>query len=73
MKAGSLRPDDKLGALRESASSPSSGEVCLEVCSEHCFSLPSSVFYHSHKEAQKAQMIFLPFVFLCDGPVAQLE
>src|ERR1043165_1788441 len=53
MKAGSLRPDDELGALRESASSPSSGEVCLEVCSEHCFSLPSSVFYHSHKEAQR--------------------
>jgi hypothetical protein len=23
--------------LRESASSPSSGEVCLEVCSWHCF------------------------------------
>jgi hypothetical protein len=37
------------------------------------FSLPSSVFYHSHKEAQKAQIIFAPFVFLCDGPVAQLE
>ena len=24
--------DDELGALRESASSPFSGEVCLEVC-----------------------------------------
>ena len=34
MKAGSL-PDDELGALRESVSSPSSGEVCLEVCPEH--------------------------------------
>lgn len=33
MKAGSLLSDDELGALRESASSPSSGEVCLEVCS----------------------------------------
>jgi hypothetical protein len=43
MKAGSLR-DDQLGALRESVSSPSSGEVCLEVCSTQCFSLPSSVF-----------------------------
>jgi len=31
MKAGSLL-DDELGALRESVSSPSSGEVCLEVC-----------------------------------------
>ena len=27
----------------ESASSPSQGEVCLEVCSTQCFSLPSSV------------------------------
>ena len=66
MKAGSLR-DDELGALRESASSPSSGEVCLEVCSEHCFSLPSSVFYHICVE-----LCTLRFV-LCDGPVAQLE
>ena len=30
MKAGSLL-DDELGALRESVSSPSSGEVCLDV------------------------------------------
>jgi len=44
MKAGSLLSDDELGALRESASSPSSGEVCLEVCSMQCFSLPSSIF-----------------------------
>src|SRR6185369_1840398 len=65
MKAGSLRPDDDLGALRESASSPSSGEVCLEVCSEHCFSLPSSVFYHICTE-----LCTLRFV-LCVGPVAQ--
>jgi len=36
--------DDGLGALRESARSPSSGEVCLEVCSRQCFSLPSSIF-----------------------------
>jgi len=28
--------DDDLGPLRESARSPSSGEVCLEVCSRHC-------------------------------------
>jgi len=44
MKAGSLLSDDELGALRESASSPSSGEVCLEVCSMQCLSLPSSIF-----------------------------
>ena len=43
MKAGSLQ-DDELGALRESVSSPSAGEVCLEVCSQACSSLPSSVF-----------------------------
>ena len=36
MKAGSLQPDDVLGPLRESMRSPSSGEVCLEVCSWHC-------------------------------------
>ena len=42
MKAGSLRSVDELGALRESASSPAQGEVCLEVCSGQCFSLPSS-------------------------------
>jgi hypothetical protein len=28
--------DDELGALRESASSPSLGEVCLEVYSRLC-------------------------------------
>jgi len=28
---------NELGALRESASSPSSGEVCLEVCSAALF------------------------------------
>jgi len=34
MKAGSLQPDDDTWAtLRESRASPSSGEVCLEVCS----------------------------------------
>ena len=33
MKAGSLL-DDYAVALRESRASPSSGEVCLEVCSE---------------------------------------
>src|SRR6185369_15750742 len=32
----SLQPDDDLGALRESERSPSSGEVCLEVCSRQC-------------------------------------
>ena len=53
--------DDELGALRESASSPSSGEVCLEVCSRLCFSLPSSVFYHSYKKAQKTFVTCVPF------------
>ena len=49
--------DDDLGPLRESARSPSLGEVCLEVCWHHTrdaragtplfaalFSLPSSIF-----------------------------
>ena len=30
--------------MRASSRSPSSGEVCLEVCSMQCLSLPSSVF-----------------------------
>ena len=34
MKAGSL-PDDDAVALRECRASPSSGEVCLEVCSRY--------------------------------------
>ena len=34
MKAGSL-PDDDAVALRECQASPSSGEVCLEVCSRY--------------------------------------
>ena len=52
MKAGSLRPDDELGALRESASSPSSGEVCLEVCSRLvslCLHLFFITYIHKHK------------------------
>ena len=48
--------DDELGALRESAGSPSSGEVCLEVCSRLCFSLPSSVFYHKWIIDLKSQL-----------------
>ena len=43
MKAGSL-PDDDAVALRACRASPSSGEVCLEVCFAVRFSLPSSVF-----------------------------
>jgi len=42
MKAGSLL-DDELGALRESVSSPSSGEVCLDVCLSTVF---LSAFIH---------------------------
>src|ERR1044072_3622978 len=71
MKAGSLHSDDELGALRESASSPSSGEVCLEVYSEH-FSLCLHLFFITAPNKHKRHtMIFALFVLLCYGPVAQ--
>ncbi len=53
---------NELGALRESASSPSSGEVCLEVYSR-LVSLCLHLFFITYA---------LNFV-LCYGPVAQLE
>src|SRR5258705_503459 len=47
MKAGSL-PDDDAVALRECRASPSSGEVCLEVCSRYV-SLCLHLFFCSIK------------------------
>ena len=64
---------DELGALRESASSPSSGEVCLEVCSRLVSLCLHLFFITAAKKHKRHKSFFAPFVFLCDGPVAQLE